>query len=178
MTFTYQLNEEDFADFQVYHVTSSKYYKLIRLVANLILPAVFLLAAAYCYFSGKSTWLYLSLAGVGLLALYFFVVSAGKNQERMRQQYLQRVRGANPEGITLSMTLVLDEETITLTGQNGPESDTVTCPYGSVTRAVRLEKVIYLYLEDKGLLLPKRVFASALQEHEFLELLRQKGIAV
>lgn len=140
MTIDYYLDEDDYIDFNLYHIHNSKMGKKILLTQRLIGPAIFLIAI---YFGHQ-------LAGLPLIpwiimmsvsSVLWFLLYPVQIKKSIRKRIVKMLGEGQNKALTGKQQLVLDDEGLHI--ENAFE--TKTAKWTSFNRAVKTDKHIYVY---------------------------------
>jgi hypothetical protein len=162
---TFDLNEEDYVEFNIYHAEHSPKFKKNLFIQRFLVSAIFLLIPVIMrFFFGRPFSTTLPMFGIIWLIWVVFFTKGFK--KTLRSRIIKNIQEAEAKGQTITGTYTLQETKDGVILKN--KSGEVKIKWEAIGIVGEDEERLYLYISDEmAYIVPKRAFADQAELEEF-----------
>lgn len=168
MEIKFELTEEDYIKYNLYHVNKSPSMRKSILIQRLMGPAVFIIAPfIVAKYSDIPLWYWITLFGITTIVWLAFYPKYANWEMRTRLKKLMKER--NNESLFAERKLTITEGGI---AEESP-GEMSSISWGKVVSVEEAEEYIYIYISPvEAHIIPKRVFKDEAEQKAFMAEIR------
>lgn len=164
---TFDLNEEDYVEFNLYHADNSKKFKRNLFIQRFLVSAIFLLVPVLMkLLFGRPFTSTLPMFGIVWLIWVIFFNKGFKHT--LKSRIIKNIKAAEEKGQTITGEYTLQETSDGLVLKN--KSGEVKIKWKAIGILGEDDERLYLYISNEmAYIVPKRAFADSTELSEFKE---------
>lgn len=167
MKLKYDLTENDYINFNIYHMKNSKSLKRAMMINRFLVPLIFLVMPFILYYISDISFTYWALI---FILVYILWVSFYENYVYRinRKRIKKMLKEKGNEGLIGENVLEIDENNIKVTNDSGENTIYVK----SIKNIVENDEYIFIYINSiSAIIIPIKVFKSTEEKENFNSLL-------
>ncbi|MBF8984094.1 YcxB family protein [Lutibacter sp. B2] len=168
MKIYYQLTEQDYVDFNLFHMNNSKSLKKSILVQRLIGPLIFIMS---CFIAPKITnmplWYWTSIMVV--MSMLWFAFYPKQIERRCKKQVLKMLSEGQNRSLLAKGTLLVDEKGIIKSNEYGESN----LKWNTINKIEVTNRHIFIYQNAiSAIVVPLSSFGTKEEKEQFIALLK------
>lgn len=171
MNIEYDVSEQDYINFNLFHIKTSKKMRKSIWAADLTIAAILILASVFLFFVFKDRVVIPIYILVSLALIIFWVLFFPKWYELLLKRTIKKMIKRNESSFTPHQTLTLKEDFII--SKNSANKSNVE--YDTIQRLESANNCIYIYINEiKAYIVPFSAFSGLNEKSKFEQILEEK----